>query len=342
MGVNLMNLGKSLMILVLLFSILGVFTFVNSLAVVSAENTSDSWTTTVTTTDNTADPTSTPTSGSTWVNGSSNVGLTALSVTIHLCIKNTKDHVQYFKISQTYSGGVGGWAGNETIKWKIIKTSPQADSMIDTTNNGLPQADLGWKIQPGETKEVSFTISAIDFFGTTPAWIGNAAAVENTYWPLIPDMGLYASWFQPNEIEMLNPDLDLLWWKGTFSFDATNLHSAETVHGIIRAPIVPTDSLLTYSSPKATFLDRDIAFNAQIAAWDDSFEPNTPHSYTYTYEWPISADSNPYGNGQNLFPVTAANNTTTVPTQNTGAPYGLLVLAVIIVGAGLGYAKFLR
>ncbi len=31
-----MNLGKSLMILVLLFSILGVFTFVNSMAVVSA------------------------------------------------------------------------------------------------------------------------------------------------------------------------------------------------------------------------------------------------------------------------------------------------------------------
>ena len=39
----------------------------------------------------------------------SNVGLTGLTVTIHICIKNTKDHVQYFKISQTYSGGVGGW-----------------------------------------------------------------------------------------------------------------------------------------------------------------------------------------------------------------------------------------
>ena len=29
----------------------------------------------------------------------------------------------------------------------------------------------------------------------------------------------------PNEIETLNPDLDLLSWKGTFSFTATNLVS---------------------------------------------------------------------------------------------------------------------
>jgi hypothetical protein len=317
-----MNLGKSLMILVLLFSVLGVFTFANSLAVVSAQNESPG--------------------GQTWINGTSNVGLTALTVTIHVCIKNTKDHVQYFKISQTYSGGVDGFADNQTIKWRIDDTNPTAETMIDTTNTGLPQADLGWKIQPGETKEVEFTLSAIDLFGVNPAWIGNDAAVDNTYWPLIPDMGLFTSWFMPNEIEMLNPDLDLLSWKGTFSFTATNLVSERTVHGIIRAPIVPTDSLLTSSDPQVTFKDKDIVFGTEIAAWDDSFAPGDPHGYVYTYEWPISADSSPTGTGQNLFPVTAANNTTTVPTQTTGSPYALLVMAVIIIGAGLGYAKFLR
>ena len=48
-----MNLGKSLIVLILLFSVLGLFTFAESLAVVSAENGS-----------------STGTGGNTWVNGS--------------------------------------------------------------------------------------------------------------------------------------------------------------------------------------------------------------------------------------------------------------------------------
>lgn len=314
-----MNFGRSLIVLLLLFSALGVSTFAGPFAVVTAQNESP---------------------GGTWINGTSNVELTAMSVTIHLCIKNTKDHVQYFKISQTYSGGIGGWANtNETINWRIDSTSPQAESMIDTTNTGLPQADLGWRIEPGETKEISFTLSAINIYGS---WIGNAAAVSNTYWPLIPDMGLYSSWFQPNEIEILNPDLDLLWWKGTFSFNARNTQSAETVHGIIRAPIVPVDSALIYSNPEATFLDKDITFNAQIAAWDDSFAPDVTHSYTYTYEWPRDTGSDSYGTGQNLFPSSTAKNATTVPTPTTGSPYGLLLIAILVVGAGLGYAKFLR
>ncbi|MGZ7118444.1 MAG: hypothetical protein ACXVH2_01950 [Methanobacterium sp.] len=44
----------------------------------------------------------------------------------------------------------------------------------------------------------------------------NQNSVPNTYWPLIPDPGLYSSWFQPNEIEYLNPDLDLQYWRGKF------------------------------------------------------------------------------------------------------------------------------
>ena len=44
--------------------------------------------------------------------------------------------------------------GNKTIKWRIDSTTnPTAETMIDTTNDGLPQADLGWSIQPGETKD---------------------------------------------------------------------------------------------------------------------------------------------------------------------------------------------
>ena len=38
--------------------------------------------------------------------------------------------------------------------------------------------------------------------------------------------------------------------------------------GIIRAPIVPIDSKLTYSNPKATFTDKDLVMNGKIAAWD--------------------------------------------------------------------------
>jgi len=67
-----MNLGKSLMILVLLFSVLGVFTFANSLAVVSAQNESPG--------------------GQTWIQyNSSNVRMTALTATITVTIKITKN-----------------------------------------------------------------------------------------------------------------------------------------------------------------------------------------------------------------------------------------------------------
>ncbi|HTX61975.1 MAG TPA: hypothetical protein VMC48_06655 [Methanobacterium sp.] len=160
---------------------------------------------------------------------------------------------------------------------------------------------------------------------------------------MIPDLGIAASWFTPNELETLNPSLEMQSWKGTFTFTATNFGSSETVNGIIRAPIVPTDSKLTFSDPQATFIDEDMAFNTNVAAWDTSFPQNVGRTFTYVYEWPIAAGSNNTGNGNNnLFPVTAANNTTTVPTPTTGVPYGLLALAVLVVGAGVGYAKFLR
>ncbi len=82
--------------------------------------------------------------------------------------------------------------------------------------------DWGWKINPGETKEVTFKIDAIGRLGQIPSYISNAEAVENIYWPLLNEPGLFASWFWPNEIEMLNPSLDLKYWKGTFDFNLIN------------------------------------------------------------------------------------------------------------------------
>jgi hypothetical protein len=311
-----MKLGKSLIILLLLFSVLGVFTFANSLAVVSAENESPG--------------------GQTWIDyNSSNVRMTALTATIKVTIKNTASHVQYFKISQTYTDNLNG-----SIKFIVDWTDPQAERMIDPVSPELG-GDYGWAIQPGETKTVSFKVSATGLLGNEPGWIANGGAVDNTYWPIIPDMGLYTSWFMPNEIETLNPSLDLQSWCGTFTFTATNF-ADYPVSGIIRGPIIPTDSKLVSSDPEVTFQDKDIVLNAGIAAWDISLDPSESQGFTYTYEWPTTAGSSPTGNGNNLFPVTAANNTTTVPTPTTGAPYGLLAIAVLVVAAGLGYAKFLR
>lgn len=313
-----MNLGKSLIVLILLFSVVGVFTFAETMTVVSAENDSAG--------------------GQTWIDyNTSNVRMTALTATIKVTIKNNNDHVEYFKISQTYTDSLNG-----SIKFIVDWTDPQAERMIDPVNPELG-GDYGWSIQPGETKTVCFKVSAVQEFGEQPSWISNGAAVDNTYWALIPDMGLYTSWFMPNEIEMLNPNLDLQSWKGTFTFTATNF-AEYSVAGIIRGPIIPTDSKLTYSDPEVTFQDRDITLNAGVAAWDIHLDPDESQGFVYTYEWPIAAGSNnTTGSGSNnLFPVTAANNTTTVPTQTTGVPYGLLTLAVFIVGAGLAYAKFLR
>ncbi|MGV8143077.1 MAG: hypothetical protein ACP5OJ_00495, partial [Methanothermobacter sp.] len=68
-----MNLGKSLIVLILLFSVVGVFTFAETMTVVSAEN------------DSAGDQT--------WIDyNTSNVRMTALTATIKVTIKNNNDH----------------------------------------------------------------------------------------------------------------------------------------------------------------------------------------------------------------------------------------------------------
>ncbi len=314
-----MNLAKSLIIIsILLFSVIGILTFADSLTVVSAQDEFPG--------------------GQTWIQyNESNVKMTALTATITVTIKNNDDHVQYFKISQVYSGSL---QEGDNIRFTVDWTSPQAERMIDPVSPELG-GDWGWAIQPGETKTVKFNVDATGLMGNEPSWIANGAAVPNTFWPLIPDMGLMASWFMPNEIEMLNPELDLISWCGIFGFTATN-YADYSVAGIIRGPIIPTDSKLTFSDPQA-FIDEDVGvFNTNIAAWNIHLNPGQSQRYVYIYNWPMEGSGSATGTGQTVFPAASEKNATTVPTETTGAPYGLFVVAVLIIGAGIGYAKFLR
>ncbi len=276
-----------------------------------------------------------------WVQfNQSNVGITNLEVTVHLTIKNNENHIEYFKISNVYTGANA--ADNQTIQWVVTNTNPEASKMIDAVNPQL-DGDWGWKINPGETKKVSFTMHAVGFMGLIPGYMSNAGAVDNIYWSIIPDPGLYASWFQPNEIEMLNPNLDLKSWTGKFSFDlVTRPGLNSSVSGILRAPIVPLDSKITGSNPKIAFKDRDLVLNGAIAAWDVTISPGeTPH-YWYSYAWPASSSSSSTGIFKSSIPSASAASKSPVSTKETGVPYIPFVIGGILVASGLAYAGFKR
>ena len=274
----------------------------------------------------------------TWIKSNETyVHMSGLTATITVKIKNNKDHVQYFKISNVYTGSL---VDNSTIKWVIDWTNPQAVKMVDAVSPELG-GDYGWKINPGETKTVSFKLNAVGAMGEIPSYILNSGAVDNKYWPLLPDPGIYSSWFQPNEIEMLNPDLDLKTWKGTFTFLLTN-HDSHTVSGIIRAPVVPTDSKLTYSNPKATFTDKDLVMNGGIASWDVTIGAGSGKWFTYTYEWPSISSSSGTEKASSSIPKTSAASTPSVPNKETGLPYGLFVIGGVLAAGGLAYARFMR
>jgi len=327
-GRKVMNFSKNLIIIVFLLAIISAFTFADALNTVSADNSSG------------GNSVGTPgTTGSqTWIAyNTSNVQMTQLTANITVIIKNIGSHVEYFKISQIYSGTT------PPMNFTVV-SHPGAVMMIDPVN---PEGDWGWEIQPGETKTVSFKVDASGVMGNDPGWIGNPNAVSNTSWPLIPDMGLYTSWFMPDEIQTLNPDLQLKSWIGIFTFTATNL-ATYPVAGIIRGPIIPTASKLTYSNPLVTFQDTSIAPETNVAAWNihltKAGSSNDHESFIYTYQWPLSGNGSNIGKGTSsvFAPNNSTNNTTTVPSQNTGIPYGLLALAAVMVTAGVVYAKFLR
>jgi len=275
----------------------------------------------------------------TWIRPTqTHVGMTGLTATIRVRIKNNKDHVQYFRISHVYTGSL---AAGDKIEWVINWTDPAAIKMIDAVSPELG-GDYGWRINPGETKDVAFRVNAVGGMGEIPDIILNPDAVDNRWWPLIPAPGLMASWFQPNEIEVLNPNLDLKSWKGTFTFLLTN-HDSRTVSGIIRAPIVPVDSKLTYSNPQATFTDRDMVMNSGIAAWDVTIGADASRWFRYTYEWPIPFPTPPDpGIGiAAAVPKPIAPPTPTVPTREAGLPLGLFVIGGVLAAGGLIYARFI-
>lgn len=263
---------------------------------------------------------------------------TDLNAEILANIKNNRDHVQYFKISHAYQGSL-----EDEIFWRIDWTNPPAVKMVKSRYPELG-GDYGWKIESGETKSVCFKLSAIGKGGDIPTYIIKVDSDQGTYWPLLPEPGLMASWFAPNELEILNPNLDILRWKGTFSFRITNVDT-KTVSGIVRAPIVPLDSKLTYSNPPVTFIDDDLAIGANIAAWDVVMEPEDCRVFTYTYEWPMDTSSSTTTNQEISTPIpttSAQEEPQTVPTPSAGVPYGLLIVGSLVIAASVFYTKIIR
>jgi hypothetical protein len=266
----------------------------------------------------------------------SSLKFTYLEAVIYVKIKNNNDHPEFFKISKQYSAE---GALDPSINWSLIWTSPPAFKMAKYINEG---GDYGWEIQPGETKEVSFKL--VSNSPPYPYYIRRTPEMNNTFWPIINEPGLTATWFFPNEIEYLNPNLDLQVWRGKFCFWLKDVDTkSPRVEGIVRAPIVPVDSDLIASNPQA-FTDDEVPW-ADTAAWDVTLYPGQSKHYSYTYQWPISSSSGSSGVSASSisFPTTsAANNTTSVPTPSTGVPYGLFVVGVIIIASGVTYAKFFR
>lgn len=280
-----------------------------------------------------------------WLNNveqATSLWLRDLSVTICVKVKNNKDHVQYFKLTNTYY--VTPETGTNTsnvIDFNIDWTDPPAVKMVQSAYPNLG-GDYGWGIAAKDTKKVSFGLSAIGLMGGVPTYIVNLDAVDNVYWPLVPESGMYASWFWPNELEMLNPSLQILSWTGTFSFVAEN-HDSETVYGILRAPIVPLDSKLTKADPPVTYLDDEIVSFGNVAAWNVAMPAGSSRRFTYTYQWPYTSRNTTASSYSPPSVFATSNNTTpTVPTKSTGVPYGLFAMGALVTAAGVVYAKMIR
>lgn len=277
----------------------------------------------------------------TWVQEDPNYTAVAykdLTATITVTIKNTADHVQYFKMSQSYKGNL-----NDTISWKIDWADPQAVRMLKS-RYGTLGGDYGWKIPAKSTKTVSFKLYAVGKMGSIPTYIVRQNEDNNTYWPLLNEPGLDASWFSPSELELLNPSLDIKSWKGHFTFNLVSSDQFdEKVSGLIRAPIVPVNSKLTSSDPDA-FVDTGTAVDANIATWDVTMEPSSSKHFTYTYSWPVHTTGAPPTSSAYSKSISGSSksSSSTVPTKQTGVPYGLFVVGALVAAAGVGYAKFMR
>jgi hypothetical protein len=271
-----------------------------------------------------------------WIKeNSSSLLFTYLEANIHLIIKNNNDHAEYFKISQQYSGD---GTVTPSITWKVV-SAPGAVKMAKNINS---PADLGWKVNAGETKDVSFKLVS----NSTPFYIVMGSSTGNIFWPTINEPGLMASWFLPNEIEYLNTNLDLKLWQGRFCFWIKNVQTTgPRVEGIVRAPIVPINSNLTASDPRVDFIS-EMNPSAQTAAWEVTLNPGQSKHYSYTYEWPLKSSGSSVSKQSNLQTTSTGSSDpetpVSVPTKSTGVPYGLLIVGAIVVVGGIVFARFLR
>lgn len=275
----------------------------------------------------------------TWVSedpSATSYKISHLTATIKVTIKNTNDHVQYFKISQVYQGSL---ADNSTLQWDIDWTNPQAVKMVKSRSPELG-GDYGWPIKAGETKTVCFKLNAVGSMGGIPSYIVNMDSTNKTYWPLINEPGLLGSWFTPNELEVLNPTLDIKKWTGTFHFRVTNVDD-QKVYGIVRAPIAPVNSKLTSSDPDA-FIDDETVVSTGIAAWNVVMEPDTYKDFSYTYVWPKTSSSSSTAQAGSQTLTTSTGSDPSVPSKETGVPYGLFIVGTLVTVAGVAYARFMR
>jgi hypothetical protein len=278
-------------------------------------------------------------SAETWVSEdptATSYKITHLTASIKVTIKNTNDHVQYFKMSQVYQGSL---ADNSTIQWLIDDTNPTAVKMVKSRSPELG-GDYGWPIKAGETKTVWFKLNAVGPMGEIPSYIINIDSTNKTYWPLINEPGLMGSWFTPNELEVLNPTLDIKKWTGTFSFRVTNIDD-QKVYGIVRAPIAPVNSKLTSSNPDA-FIDDETVVSTGIAAWNVILNPGQSQTYTYTYVWPKTSSSSSTAQAGSQTLTTSSGSNPSVPSKQTGVPYGLFIVGTLVTVAGVAYARFIR
>ena len=262
-----------------------------------------------------------------------------LKVQIWATIKNTEDHVQYFKISESYQGDLGE---NQTISWAITNTKPTAVKMVKTSAAHDDPDDYGWAIPKDSKKSVYFSLKANKQLGksTSANYIANGDQDEGIYWPLLNEPGLWASWFNPDELHALNPTLDVVSWTGKFSFKVKN-KAEQKVSGIVRAPIVPVDSKLVAQSPaKGKFSDDESLPSADTAAWDVTLGANEVRAFSYTYHYPYKHDTvGPEKKSTNV-KTEKSKKDTKVPTKKTGLPLGLLAIGALAAVGGVGYAKF--
>ena len=264
---------------------------------------------------------------------SSSLAFTYLEANIHVIITNNNDHAEFFKISQQYTAE---GSLNKSIDWKVVS----APGSVKMAKNINPEGDLGWEIDAGQTRDVTFKLVST----STPFYIAMGSEANNTFWPIINEPGLMSSWFLPNEIEYLNTNLKLQLWQGRFCFWLKNFQTTgPRVEGIVRAPIVPIDSNLTASEPTVDFIS-EMNPSANTAAWDVTLYPGQTKHYSYTYQWPNGTSVTPANRqtSDQLTTQSTAKNPVSVPTKTTGVPYGLFVVGGVVIAAGIVYARFLR